>query len=208
MAWNLILCLLILFITGCSSAFKVTSEPPDAEVALKVGENAERKIIGKTPLNMPYSEVSKAVGKDLKPGEFITLEVVKPGFVTESLNIPGTRFGTTLTEIQLKLKPDSKTGEDAKSANDILTKLFLAQKFANSQQFERALIELDQLLTQYPKFARALSMKGSIYLVQKRYDESLKWYEEALKADPQMEDTVKLSAKVRELMSGRKPASP
>ena len=103
-----------------------------------------------------------------------------------------------------------KQGEGPKEerlAKDVLDHLFLAQKLALSAQYERAQIEIDHILTDFPGFPRALSMRASIYFAQKNYTESLRWYEEALKSDPQMEDAVKMAAKVRVLAGGRVPAS-
>lgn len=181
------------------------SDPIDAEVAVLVGEKKERKVIGKTPLEIPTSDLDKYIGDALQPGQFFTLQVSKPGFETQSFNLPSTKYGTTLTQIDVKLK-SGETEKELKTAQDLVKQLFLAQKFALSKQFERSLIELDRILLQYPSFARALSMKGSIMMAQQKYDESLKWYEEALKIDPQMEETVKLAAKARELLANRKPA--
>lgn len=198
--------ILCLFTTACSSAFKVTSDPIDAEVAVLIGEKKERKVIGKTPLEIPTAELDKHIGDALKPGQFFTLQVSKTGFETQSFNLPSTNFGTTVTQIDAKLKA-GETQNNLATAQELVKQLFLAQRFALSKQFERSLIELDRILLQYPNFARALSMKASVYYAQAKYDESLKYYEEALKADPQMEETVRLAAKVRELMSaGRKPA--
>lgn len=202
--------LLLLVPLACSSKFKVASEPPEAEVAVIVGANQERKVIGKTPLEMPATELSNFLGGQVPPGEFFTLQITKNGFAEKNLSIPATRYGTNLTLINVKLAPDEatkKNKEEMKSADDILKKLFLAQKMALANQHERALIELDKILEKFPGFARALSMKGSIYFAQQKYEESLKWYEEALRADPQMEDTIKITAKVRDLLAGRRPAS-
>lgn len=193
---------------SCTSMFKVTSDPIDAEVAVLVGENKERKVIGKTPLEIPTTELDKHIGDVLKNGKFFTLEVSKVGFEPQSFSLPSTNFGTTVTQIDAKLvTQNQESAKQLANAQDIIKQLFLAQKFALSKQFERSLIELDKILSQYPNFARALSMKGSVYYAQAKYDESLKFYEEALKADPQMEETVKLAAKVREVIAaGRKPA--
>lgn len=195
---------LILF-TGCSSFFKVTSDPIDAEVAVLIGEKKEKKVIGKTPLQVPANELDKILGEAIKPGQFFTLQVSKPGFETQSFSLPSTSFGTTVTQIDVKLKT-GETQKELLTAQELIKQLFLAQKFALSKQYERSLIELDRILVQYPDFARALSMKGTIYMAQQNYPESLKWYEEAIKVDPQMDETVKLAAKVRELIAGRKPA--
>lgn len=207
--------LLFLFLgfalVGCASKFKVNSEPNDAEVALLFGENGERKVIGKTPLEMSSSEFSNQMAGAIAPGQFFTLQISKSGFVQENFTLPATRFGTSITQLDVKMKPEDKAKEKEKelelrAASDIVNRLFLAQKFAIAKQFERALIEIDKILSQFPTFARALSMKGSIYLAQQNYAESIKWYDEALKSDPQMEDTVRLAARARELLAGRQPA--
>jgi tetratricopeptide (TPR) repeat protein len=202
-----VLIVLALTAMGCSSSFKVVSEPVDAEVFLAPdSKSKDRKSIGKTPLEIPKEDLAKSLPEGTAPGGFLTVIVAKPGFKEQSFTIPASSFGTSLTQLDVKL-PEGKDDIELAHAEDLLNRLFLAQRLAVSLQFERAIIEVDRLLSQHPKFARALSMKGSIFLAQKKYDESLKWYEEALKADPQMEETVKLAAKVRELMSGgRKPA--
>lgn len=194
---------------ACASTFKVVSDPPDAEVFVtSEGSAAEKKSLGKTPLEMPKEELAKNLPENAASGGFFTLVITKQGFKEQRFSLPASSsFGTTLTQLDVKLI----SGQDEieiKAAEEAINKLFLAQRLALTQQFERAIIEVDQILTRYPKFARALSMKGSIFFAQKKFDESLKWYDEALKADPQMEETVKLAAKAREAMSGgRKPAA-
>lgn len=195
----------MLFLSGCSSVFEVKSDPQQADVFVQDKKTGDKKPIGKTPLALPKSELRKTVG-DVKPGEFITFVVEKPGYISQSFNVPATGFGNMGTLLDVKLK-EGTTEKEARVAKEILDRLFLAQKFALSQQFERAHMELDKIVEQFPTFTRALSMRASIYYAQKNYAESLRWYEEALKLDPQMEDAVRMTAKVRSLMSGRLPAS-
>lgn len=192
---------------GCSTTtFNVKSDPIQADVFFKTSKMPEKKPLGKTPLSLPMEELKKSIGPDVLSGEYFTLIVEKQDYVTEALNIPATRFGTVLTEVEVNLKKGSQV-EDIKTAQEMVDRLFLAQKFALTQQYERAHIELDKVLKIYPKFSRALSMRASIYYVQKNYQESLKWYEEALKIDPQMDEAVKMSAKVRLALGVRAPAT-
>ncbi len=178
-----------------------------------VGENKDKKSLGRTPIEMPVSEFEQKVGPQSSENQFYTIEFTKEGYEGEILTIPFASSGTLLTELNIKLKkaPDKTEENEAEltKAQEIINSLFLAQKFAITKQFERALIELDKIIEEHPTFARALSMKGSVYFAQKNYQESLKWYEAALKADPQLEETVKLASKAREMISddGRKPAS-
>jgi tetratricopeptide (TPR) repeat protein len=190
---------------GCSSKFKIESEPSEAQVYVINSESEERKAIGKTPLEMPTEEFENKVKSD-SGEDFFTLEVAKDGFVSRKFTLPYSGTGTLMNALNIKLKQGENKEEQVAEAEELIKKLFLAQKFALSSQHERALIELDKLIEKYPKFSRALSMKGSIYFAQKKYSESLKWYEEAIKVDPQMEETIKMAAKVRKLTGSRNPA--
>lgn len=203
----------ILFITficsitiGCAHTFSVKSEPIEADVFFVNPKTAEKKLVGKTPLEMPMSEVREKVGEEMVSGEFFTVSVEKAGHVTQSFLLPAAQFGTLVTELNVPLVQGT-TPKEERFAKSVLDRLFLAQKFALTQQYERALIELDKILTDFPGFARALSMKASIYFAQKNFSESIKFYEQALVSDPQMEDAVKMVAKIKAIQSGRDPAA-
>jgi len=198
---------LVLELSSCSttSTFNVKSDPLQADVYFKLPKNGEKKTLGKTPIQMPMAELKQTLGDELAAGQYFTLIIEKQGFKSETVMIPASRFGTMMTDIEVSLKKGNDDQEE-KLAKDVLNRLFLAQKFALTQQFERAQIELDKILVDYPKFSRAMSMRASIFYVQKNYQESLKWYEEALKVDPQMDEAVKMTAKVRSALGGRLPA--
>lgn len=191
--------------SGCASVFVVKSDPLQADVFFIDPKSGEKKALGKTPLEMKSSAVKEAVGDAVTSGEFFTVVVSAKGYVSEKFSIPTTRFGTLVTKLDAKLKPGTDEKE-IRMAKEVLDHLFLAQKFAMAKEFDRAQIELDKVLNEFPDFGRALSMRASIYFVQQKYDESLKWYEKALKADPQLEDAVRMTAKINQ-MKGRSPAS-
>lgn len=197
-----------LLASACSTLFEVKSEPLQADVYV-LNDKSEKKPLGKTPLQMPDSEVKKIVGDNKTAGQFITVIVEKEGFMPQTMNIPATRFGTMITSLNVKLK-EGEAPQEVRVAKEILDHMFLAQKLAVALQFERAQAELDKVITPFPKFSRALSMRASIYYAQKNYPESMKWYEEALKYDPEMEEAVKMLAKVRALQGlppDQKPAN-
>lgn len=228
---NLIYLFIITFlgIIGCSSSFVVKSDPIEAEVyivktfqepveenknssihkSIETNQNGldqekdlkDKKLIGKTPLDIPMSELKNNFGEDVTSGEFFTISIEKKGYLSEIFKVPASRFGTMLTSLDIKLKKSEKEIE-LKLARKIIEQLFLAQKFALLQQYERAHIELDKILLDYPEFARAMTMRASIYFAQKNYLESLKWYDEALKIDPNLEDAVRMMAKVKVLQNG------
>jgi tetratricopeptide (TPR) repeat protein len=197
---------MIVSLSGCSSVFTVKSDPAAADVYFQDPKTGEKKSLGKTPLTMPKSDLRKTVGNGIDSGNFFTVVVEKQGYQSSSFSIPATGFGTMATILDVKLK-EGTTQKEARVAKDLLDRLFLAQKFALSAQFERAQIEIDKILTEFPTFPRALSMRASIYFAQKNYEESVKWYDRALEADPQLEDAMRMAAKARALAGGRLPAS-
>jgi len=200
-------------LVACAThTFTVTSDPLAADVYFEVTSDGKvvKKPLGKTPINMPMSEVKSIIGSDVSAGQYFPVVIEKSGFETEKIAIPASRFGTLITDVNVKLKTTQSEQRDKEQATAkvIIDRLFLAQKFALSQQFERAQAELDRILEDFPTFARAMSMRASIYYATKNLPESLKWYENALKADPQMEDAVRISAKIRALQNGdRIPAA-
>ncbi len=167
--------------------------------------SGEKKSLGQTPLEIPMSQIGDLLGPQAE-GEFVTIGIEKNGFITQRLALPGSHFGTLVTSIDVKLK-EGDNAKQAKVAEEVLNRFFLAQKFTLNREFERAQAEIDKILVAAPNFARAYSMRASIYFVQKNLPESLKWYEMALKADPQMDEAVKMIARVSSMMGRRTPAA-
>ncbi|MBN8536591.1 MAG: tetratricopeptide repeat protein [Deltaproteobacteria bacterium] len=194
------LCILnYIFLCGCSTpSFVVKSDPLQADVFVQDPKSSDKKPIGKTPLQLPLTEVRKTLGNSVGPGEFFNVIIEKQGFLPQTYAVPATKFGTMIVQYDIKLKPGNAPKE-VRIAKEILDHIFVAQKLALLQQFERAQIELDKVIIPFPNFARALSMRASIYFAQKNYVESLKWYEEAIKNDPELDDAIKMIAKIKTL---------
>ena len=203
--------LLLLFIligfSGCSttSTFSIKTEPPQAEIYYLANDDSPKKSLGKSPISIPMEELKSTI-KEIEAGEFFKLSIEKEGFISQTYAIPATQFGTTIAEIDVKLKQGENENQK-KLAKEILDQLFLAQKFALAQEFERAQIEIDKILKQFPEFSNALSMRAAIYFAQKNYSESTKWYELAIKSDPKMDEAVKMLAKIKSITSGARQPS-
>ncbi len=199
----LFLSIAALFFSNCSSQMKVKSDPVQADIFVLDSKTGEKKPLGKTPLELPALTVKETAGDSLSSGEYFTLLVEKQGYVSEKLLVPSTHFGTLVTSIDVKLKQGNAPKEE-RLAKDILDRLFLAQNLAQNREYERAQLELDKILTDSPQFARALSMRASIYYIQKNYQDSLKWYQKALDADPQMQEAIRMTAKIHTLLNDGK----
>lgn len=198
MKYIVLFSIVTVLLSGCATnTFTVQSTPEKADVFLVNPETGERQNIGKTPLVKKGPEIVEVLGEGTQPGRFLSIEIEKEGFQTKKLFVPSTASGNLGTEIKVTLKSDEKKKIELKSAQEILTQLYLAQRFARKKEFERALIAVDKLLDKYPEFDRGLSMKATIYYAKGEFKESLKWYEKAIEINPEIDTAVQMAAKVR-----------
>lgn len=197
----LILIVLSLFLNGCGSTpFKVVTEPDQADVYI-VGQNPEdQKPIGQTPLLKTSKELAEQLKGQNSPGGLVNIVVKKDGFKTKDIWVPINAGGNLGTQLVLKLDPTTSSEDEMKTAEALLKRLFLSQQFARTSQLERALIEIDKILEVFPKFDRALTMKAAIYYAKGDFQESLKWYENALAVNPELKTAIDMAAKVRDTL--------
>lgn len=191
---HLIAMLFLPSLVACSSTLKVQSDPTGAEAFIRQQNGTEKKPIGKTPIEIPFTELYQKAGGSASEGEYLVLTLENKDFETKEVLIPPHTFGNQTSLVQVKMQ----SSKDAVNASQILTRLHNAQKFAQSAQFERAHIETDKALEVDSQFVRAISLKGSIYYLQKNYSEALKWFEKALTIDPSFDEAVKMIAKIKQ----------
>jgi len=199
---------LILANLSCGTAtFKATSEPEAAEIFLVPQDGKEKKSLGKTPLELPVPDLELQVSSMLQGESLVKISIEKQGYAPEVMYLPAPRVMSQSTELFVKLQ-ESKNAQHEMTVQKILDHIFLAQKLALTEQFERAHIEIDKVIVEFPKFARALSMRASIFYAQQNFAEAAKWYEAAITADPQLDEAVRLLAKAKQRLRGdREPAS-
>jgi tetratricopeptide (TPR) repeat protein len=191
-------------VLGCSPKIIVKSEPGEANVYVVTPEKGEKKLVGKTPIESEPAKIRELLGEEKGSDQYFELVVEKEKFKAERLLVPYGAMGTLVTEVQVKMKEGV---DEERTAMDLVQSLLLAQKFASLKEYERAVSEIDKILAQHPKFVRALAMKGAVYFVQKKWDESARWYEEALKIDPQLQESTDMLAKIKDAREGkRQPA--
>ncbi len=178
---------------GCTPALTVRSEPPGALVTSTM-RNGEKQELGRTPFSILYSDLEKVSPLASVTGEMIPLVFEKEGSEQVTLMVPTVRMGLSSATITAKLK---SIEEATATADSLLQYLHNAQKFANAGNYQRALEEVDKAIEKDSRFIRALSMKGSIYFVQSRWDDSLVWYEKALSLDNGFEEAVKMIAEIK-----------
>jgi tetratricopeptide (TPR) repeat protein len=189
-----VLYILVMTLAACSSTTIITSDPAEVEVYLRRPNVDEKKALGTTPLELSGTQIAEKTNIRPSSGAYYEIIAEKKGYQPQRVLVPASRFNTSKTEVHLKLRP----GEDAGlQASDIVEYLFNAQKFAQMKEFERAQMEVEKALKVNKKFIRAISMRGTIYYMQGRYNDSLQWFEKALELDPKFEDAVKMIAHIR-----------
>lgn len=187
-----------LLASGCTAKYVVRSNPLGADVYYRPPAS-ERKIkLGSTPLELTEDTIVQVTGLSRNSTDYFELVFEKQGFRSERLMVPGARFGSMETTISVGMVESANEGAVAR---DLLQFVMNAQKFANAGDFQRAHIEVDRALALDQRFARAASMKGAVYFMEKNYRESLNWYEKALSLDSQQQDVVKMVAHLRRLMT-------
>ncbi len=205
---SLVLGLLTTLTFGCSSVpFKVVSEPEQAEVFVVTSEGVE-KSLGLTPLTKTKKELEEVFQQN-SPGELVKFVVKKDGFKRLDIMLPLNAGGSLGTQLNLTLAKTTSSADELKTAQNIIDQLFKAQQYARTKQLERALIEVDKILEQFPKFERAMTMKAAILYGQGQFRKSLKWYEGAVDVNPQLTSAMQMAAKIRKTlkMPIRIPAS-
>lgn len=192
---------LVFLLNNCGSAtLKVVSEPEQAEVFIVNKDTKEEISIGQTPLLKKGKELEEQLKGQNSPGGLVNIIVKKDGFKDKDLWVPVNGGGQLGAQLVLKLEPTTSSADELKTAQDLLKKLFLSQQFARSAQLERALIEIDKILEVFPAFDRALSMKAAIYYAKGDFEESLKWYENALAVNPELKTAIDMAGKVRDTL--------
>lgn len=187
-----ILIVSVLGLIGCSSNLKIQSEPPNVDVYAALQKSAEKKLIGKTPFEITFDQLGKNVGT-VESNEFYTLFFESKELEPEKVLLPNRVFGTDKVDVFVKLTPKKEIG----LAREALQRMHNAQKFAVSGQYERSLVEIDKVLEFDGKFVRAHSLKGSVFYLQKNFDEALKWFESALAIDNTFEEAIKMISKIK-----------
>ncbi len=187
---------LSLIVFGCSGPqLKIQSDPSNAQVFAAQQSSKERKLIGTTPLEISFKDLyEKTGGASQASGDYLALTFEANNLEPEQIMLPPVTYGTSTMNLRVALGPK----KEVKGAGAILQRLHNTQKFAQAGQLERAQIEVDKALEIDPQFVRSLSMKGSLYYLQKDYTEALKWFEKALAVDSSFEQALKMITRIKE----------
>jgi tetratricopeptide (TPR) repeat protein len=171
----------------------IKSDPSEAQISINL-PNGQKKELGKTPLEVSFALFEEFVPLSPATGQMIPLLFERQDYESLLVMVPSVRLGLTSASVMAKLKSNQ---DAAASAEQLLQFIHNAQKFVNAGNFDRAHAEVDLALNKSPRFIRGLSMKASIFYVQKRWDESQAYYEKALAIDNSFEEAIRMLTEIR-----------
>jgi hypothetical protein len=192
----------LLITVGCGSTLIVRSEPGDAKVSILQAGSRDAKAIGATPVEITDKSLQEILQIDPNSSNYYEVMIEKEGFETEKLMVPSARFVPMKTTVEVRLRPGSS---EMRLASQLVQLLLNAQKFATKAEYDRAQVELDRALLIDPNFTRAMTMRGSIFFLQGRYQDSLTWYEKALALDSKLDEAVKMITQVKKKIGKDSP---
>jgi tetratricopeptide (TPR) repeat protein len=190
-----IACAVAFALTSCAS-LKVTSQPPGAEVLLVAANNSQPKSLGRTPFDAAVSELASASG-----GGPVVIQIKQTGYQTQSFLVP-TLGGEYAIEARLERNPFASF-EDL---NKIIKLSFLAERQILQKQYDEAIKTADRLILVNDNVAMAYQIKGTVYFIQSKFNESRVELQRVLELDPENPEIRTLLKAVEEKM-GVKPTT-
>ncbi len=198
--WSILFALALAVVAGCTNLkVVVRSEPSGAEVWIKDRLTGKRNILGITPLEVSPDAIDWVLGasKDSNKDYWEVL-ISKEGYQTAQYFLPR-KSGTSVSGLTATLVP----GVDDERAKVVIERLFTAQNYAVKGVFDKAHKEVDHVLRTWPRFGRAYTMRGSIYILQRKYQDALEAYETAQFVDATLTEAKLMAAELRRFLGRR-----
>ena len=186
MSWLLLLCAF-----GCASrgSVKVKSVPDGAAVTM-YGRGGGVRSLGKTPLEIPASELSG--------GRFASLVVTKEGF-KDHLVLLAQDKGSESYDISLNLQAVAEDPKvtDARARQEKLAKLLLqAHALTAAKKYLEAERVLGGVVQDYPYISAGYDLLGNVAYLQKDLKTALGHYERSLQLNPENAETRQMVDKL------------
>lgn len=180
-------------LAGCTAKLIVQSDPPQAEVSVRVEGRKEQVKLGQTPLEITERDLMAKLNLSPDAVQWISLSLEKAQYSSREVLLPSSRWGGGARFIKLALEPST---EKMTTVSEILAHFFNAKKYADIRQFEQAHAELEKVLAIDNKSVNALNMNAGIFFLQGNLDEAKRIYREALAIDPKSSDAIKMLEKI------------
>ncbi len=182
------------FLVCSCASLKVISQPPGADVILLAANNSQPKIVGKTPYESAVSDLSEFTG-----GGPIVVQVKQTGYQPQNFLVP-TLGGEYVVEANLERNPFASFDE----LNKIVKMAFLAERQILQKQYDDALKTAEKLQSINDNVAMAFQIKGTVYFIQGKFNESRFALVRALELDPENPEVKNMLTAVETKIKGVK----
>ncbi len=182
---------------GMASALLIKSQPSESEVFVKSLKGDKANRIGKTPFEMPVSQIASSYVQS----EVFVIEVRKEGFETKSFVITKASADIDLF-VTLDVSSDLALMRDFDS---LIAGLFEAQREIRSEQYDAAERRLGALREKFPRVSAIPEFLGSIRFLKKDFNGALDIYRGAVALNPQNVDAFRMKALLESRLGIAKP---
>lgn len=183
---------------GCSSAQVVIDTTPEkSEVFIKPLGSEKFTTLGVAPIKTNTEELEK---KTNSSGPYY-IEARKADFTTKSVLLTQILAST---DIKLSITLDGQAADSDNSLytgkiplNELIDELFAVQKLAQTKKYAEALEKLESLQKRDPKLSVLHELKGGIFFLEKKWNESFRSYSMAKQYNPNNPDIEQMLERVK-----------
>jgi len=144
---------------ACATHLQFKSIPEKARVDLISNQHQTPMFLGETPLTMTNHDITE---KQFS-GPYV-LRFSKDGYLTKDVV-----FGS-LTGLEIDMNIELKASAFSTTTNKLIDGLFEAQNLAQKRDYDACLAKLDILQSEHPDVVAIYEMRGSIFMMQGKYE--------------------------------------
>ena len=197
---KVLIMILFVLLTSCGSRkVLITTTPAGAEVYARENGDTVVKSLGVTPLELSESKLETIVKNPKKP---TILKISKHGHSEEKIII--TDFGNSDVTYNFTLKENSQAEIIAK-IDSTSNALFEAQRLMRAGNTADSIRMLEILLKQYKQSSFINELMAGAYYLEKKYEKSLLFYENAYKYDAKNIEAYKMKKYLEDKLGVSRP---
>jgi tetratricopeptide (TPR) repeat protein len=199
---RIVLTLFVLGLSSCSfiksgqQEISINSNPAEAEVGYLTA-NGDFRSLGKTPLKLDQQQLSTLKKEDK---QFSSFQIKKSGHAVENLLVD-VRTNNKI-DYFANLKPidawnDKELEVSSTSANRLAQKIQMINQMVLKKEHDKALLQIDFLIQQFPKANTFYDMKGSVLLLMGKKTEATASYQKSLALNPDNVQAQRVLSKIK-----------
>ncbi|MBF0360078.1 MAG: tetratricopeptide repeat protein [Oligoflexia bacterium] len=172
--------------SSIAGTLTIKSNPSDADVFVRASNKTNETRIGKTPLEMSLEDIVRNYAED---ANVFVIDIRKQGF--EKYRAVITKAGKVDIELEVTLDL-ILTNELMHSFDIFIWKIFDIQRLIRLQQYDTAIVKLNEELEKFPHISSISEFLGSTYYLKQDYSKALEYYRKAFAENPQNIDAYKM----------------